>query len=83
MERGSDLKHLESGGELDAVLFADRLDNGDPKRLLCVPIPFRNHCVTVSLSLVLVIFFPVSLCLCHPSDPPPRTPILFSSSSIN
>lgn len=57
-ERGSNLKHSESGSVLDVVLFADMLDNKDPKRLLCVPIPFCYHCVTASLSVVLVIFFP-------------------------
>lgn len=67
---------------LDVVLFADMLDNKDPKRLLCVPIPFCYHCVTASLSLVLVIFFP-RFSVIVSSFATLRPSILFASSSIN
>lgn len=63
-ERERNLKHSESGSVLDVVFFADMLDNKGPKRLLCVPIPFCYHCVTASVSLVLVIFFPLFRCAC-------------------
>lgn len=72
MERGSDLKHLESGSALGVALFADTLDNRDPKRLLCVPIPFCYHCVSASLTLVLVIFFSRFSVLVSSVGPPPH-----------
>lgn len=78
MDKGSDFKHFEVGSVLDVVLFADMLDDRGMKRLFCVPIPFCYHCVTMSLSFVLVICF-LSLCLYHTSTPRPPHPFLSTS----